>query len=41
MKVLQSFEILETTGPTTQHHMPEDMSADNFGYQQILASLLK
>jgi len=35
MKVLQSFEILETTGPKTQHHMPEDMNADNFGYLQI------
>lgn len=35
MKVLHSFEILETTGPTTQHHMPEDMNADNFGCLQI------
>jgi hypothetical protein len=35
MKVLQSFEVLETTGPTTLDHMPEDMNADNFGYQQI------
>jgi hypothetical protein len=35
MKVLHSFEIPETTGPTTQHHMPEDINADNFCYLQI------